>query len=125
MRRTIPIMRLSSLMLAIGMIYVARLASAHAVITESSPSLNATFTGHSVPVDLHFNSRIDKKRSRLAVINPDNTSQPLSFPLDGDANRITATVDGLAPNRYQIEWQVLGIDGHITRGLIPFTVKAP
>ena len=29
----------------------------------------------------------------------------------------------LAPGRYRLRWQVLALDGHITRGDIPFTIQ--
>jgi methionine-rich copper-binding protein CopC len=29
----------------------------------------------------------------------------------------------LSPGKYAIHWQVLAVDGHITRGQIPFEVK--
>jgi methionine-rich copper-binding protein CopC len=38
---------------------------------------------------------------------------------------LAALVSGLAPGQYRLRWQVLAIDGHLTRGDIPFTVKAP
>jgi len=31
----------------------------------------------------------------------------------------------LAPGAHVLRWQVLAIDGHITRGDVPFTVVAP
>jgi len=40
----------------------------------------------------------------------------------------TATEDGLrttvslVPGLYSLRWQVLAVDGHITRGDVPFTV---
>jgi homogentisate 1,2-dioxygenase len=37
---------------------------------------------------------------------------------------LIAKASGFAPGRYKIRWQVLAIDGHITRGDIPFTVQA-
>jgi methionine-rich copper-binding protein CopC len=30
----------------------------------------------------------------------------------------------LAPGAYTLHWQVLAVDGHITRGNVPFTVDA-
>jgi hypothetical protein len=32
---------------------------------------------------------------------------------------------GLIPGAYVVRWQVLAVDGHITRGDVPFTVTAP
>jgi methionine-rich copper-binding protein CopC len=37
---------------------------------------------------------------------------------------LTATVT-LTPGTYVLRWQVLAIDGHITRGDVPFTVTEP
>ena len=31
----------------------------------------------------------------------------------------------LAPGAWRLRWQVLALDGHITRGDIPFTLRAP
>jgi methionine-rich copper-binding protein CopC len=30
----------------------------------------------------------------------------------------------LKPGAYKLQWQVLAPDGHITRGVVPFSVKA-
>jgi methionine-rich copper-binding protein CopC len=38
---------------------------------------------------------------------------------------LAAQVLGHAPGKYRIRWQVLALDGHITRGDIPFIVTAP
>jgi methionine-rich copper-binding protein CopC len=38
---------------------------------------------------------------------------------------IGARAAGLPPGAYRLRWQVLAIDGHITRGDIPFRVVAP
>jgi methionine-rich copper-binding protein CopC len=29
----------------------------------------------------------------------------------------------LSPGAYSVRWQVLAVDGHITRGEVPFTVR--
>ena len=35
------------------------------------------------------------------------------------------TAAELQPGEYTVRWQVLAVDGHITRGDVPFTVTAP
>jgi methionine-rich copper-binding protein CopC len=35
---------------------------------------------------------------------------------------LTARIAGIQPGSYRLRWQVLALDGHITRGDIPFTV---
>jgi hypothetical protein len=100
-------------------------AAAHAIIMESNPAVNAVVVGPDVPLELRYNSRIDKGRSRLLLLSPDKSTRALVIPDQGAADRIASEARGLTPGAYQIEWQVLGVDGHITRGFIPFTVTAP
>ena len=38
---------------------------------------------------------------------------------------ILRTQAALKPGDYVVRWQVLAVDGHITRGDVPFTVKEP
>ena len=47
-------------------------------------------------------------------------------PIDpeGPPDLLTSTVT-LTPGVYVLRWQVLAIDGHITRGDVPFTVMEP
>jgi copper resistance protein C len=97
-------------------------AAAHAIIVASSPASGAVLAGGSVPVMLRFNSRIDRERSRLSLIGPDG--KPVALPLDSSASAdsLVTRLSGLKPGKYRLRWQVLAIDGHITRGDIPFVV---
>lgn len=101
---------------------LAASAAAHAVLLESSPSLNATISGPEVPIKLRFNVRIDATRSRLTLLHPDGTTTPLELAKDSPADTLSAHATGLAPGAYRLRWQALASDGHITRGEIPFTV---
>jgi copper resistance protein C len=96
-------------------------AAAHAIIVSSDPAVDA-LVRPSLPITLRFNSRIDRERSRLTLLRPDGSSQPLPLTPDEPPDTLAAKLDGLAPGRYRLRWQVLAIDGHITRGDIPFAV---
>lgn len=97
-------------------------AEAHAIIVAAEPALDAVVQRPSLPVRLRFNSRIDHERSRLTLIRPDGSSLPVPLAASGAPDTLAAEIDGLAPGRYRLRWQVLAIDGHITRGDIPFSV---
>ncbi len=96
-------------------------AAAHAILMESVPASNATAKGPDVAFDLRFNSRIDHKRSRLTLTLPDQSQRVLPIDADGPDDRLD-TKATLQPGTYSLRWQVLAIDGHITRGDVPFTV---
>jgi methionine-rich copper-binding protein CopC len=77
---------------------------------------------------VRFNSRVDHTRSRLVLIGPGGGQHPL-MPAPGAEP--TALVGSLPagppppPGAWRLRWQVLAIDGHITRGDIPFTLRGP
>lgn len=97
--------------------------SAHAILQRASPAKNSVQSGPDVPVELKFNSRIDAGRSRISCATPDDKIIPINIQTSGTTDVISSTLKGLKPGSYRLRWQVLSIDGHITRGEIPFKVK--
>jgi len=111
-------------MVALVMLLTVGFAEGHAVLKSSSPAANATVTGPDVPIALKFNVRIDAGRSKVQLLRPDSTQTDLAIDKQTEPDTLTSKATGLAPGAYKIQWQVLAPDGHITRGEIPFTVKA-
>jgi methionine-rich copper-binding protein CopC len=107
--------------LFLGLVSASLPAAAHAILMDSVPAVNATAKGPDIAIDLRFNSRIDHKRSRLTLTLPDQSQQVLPIDIDGPDDRLD-TKASLPPGIYTLRWQVLAIDGHITRGDVPFTV---
>ncbi len=101
-----------------------RLASAHAILEASEPADGARVPAGPVALKLRYNSRIDRTRSALTLTRPDQTKTPLPIDRKGAPDVLTSTVT-LAPGAYVVHWQVLAIDGHITRGDVAFTVTGP
>jgi copper resistance protein C len=97
-------------------------AWAHAIIVSSSPAAGATVAGNAVSIRLRFNSRIDHARSRLTLFAPDGAPQALTPTTDSPADELDAEANLLSTGAWRLRWQVLSVDGHITRGDIPFTV---
>jgi hypothetical protein len=101
-------------------------AAAHAIVVASEPGAGATLAALPGQVTIRFNSRLDHARSRLVLIGADNAQTPLAIAEDGDPVVLAAPLPaGLAAGEWRLRWQVLAIDGHITRGDIPFTLQAP
>jgi methionine-rich copper-binding protein CopC len=99
-------------------------AQAHAVLVASEPVAGGTVAAGQVSVRLRYNSRIDSYRSRISVTRPDGTSVVLPIA-PSSAEGELETVVRLAPGGHVLHWQVLAVDGHITRGDVPFTVGGP
>jgi copper resistance protein C len=100
------------------------LAQAHAILEESTPPAGSSIKPGPLDLHLRYNSRIDRTRSRLTLIRSDRTKDTIAINPDGPPDIINAHLD-LAPGDYVIRWQVLAVDGHITRGDVPVTVMAP
>jgi methionine-rich copper-binding protein CopC len=96
-------------------------AEAHAILLESSPTVNATVSGPKIQFALRYNSRIDHQRSRLTLTLPDQSTKVLPIDPASPEDAIDTTAE-LAPGTYSLRWLVLAVDGHMSRGDVPFTV---
>jgi methionine-rich copper-binding protein CopC len=100
------------------------LAQAHAILEESTPPAGASVKAGPVDLRFRYNSRIDQGRSRLTLIRPDHSHNTLAIAPGGPPDIISSHLE-LTPGVYIVRWQVLAVDGHITRGDVPLTVTAP
>jgi len=106
----------------LGLVFAPACATAHAILMASIPPAGASVSAGKVDLSFRYNSRIDRARSRLTLTNPDHSQSVLKIMPDGPPDLLQASVELNAPGAYVVRWQVLAIDGHITRGDVPFTV---
>jgi hypothetical protein len=100
-------------------------AAAHALVVTSTPAANAAVAGPQLDLLIQFSDRIDKQRSKLSLTGAGGQSFAIQ-PLDVESvDTLAGHAADLPAGSYHLLWQVLAIDGHITRGEIPFTVTAP
>lgn len=99
-------------------------ACAHAVLTGSSPTSGGVIAAGEQTITLHYNSRVDHGRSMLLLTRPDGGKTRLPIRRSGPQDELDTSADLKAPGAYTLRWQVLAVDGHITRGDVPFTVNA-
>jgi methionine-rich copper-binding protein CopC len=118
-------MRRRAVLVAALTLVGARAAQAHAILLESTPAIGGTLPTGAIKFTFRYNSRIDHRRSRLLITGPDKVQSILPIMDEGTDDLVIAAAK-LAPGAYTIRWQVLAVDGHITRGDVPFTVgEAP
>jgi copper resistance protein C len=92
-------------------------AAAHSLLLESFPAADATLTTPPPRLTLRFNNRIEKRLSRIAILDEQGTPHALAIAVaDGGADRLTASVPPLPPGTYRVEWHVLSTDGHVVSG---------
>ena len=103
--------------------FLPRIALAHAILMTSEPPVSGTVPPGATTLQLQYNSRIDQGRSRVSLSQPNGQDERLTLlpSQQPDVLRADAT---LTPGDYVLHWFVLATDGHITRGDVPFSVKA-
>ena len=109
--------------LTTAMLLAATPAFAHAILVDSTPAPNAHVQAGPLAITLRYNSRIDARRSKVTLTAPDGAVSRLhSAP--GAAPQLLQTSADVTAGAYTLHWQVLAVDGHITRGSVPFMVDA-
>ncbi len=109
---------------------LAGTARAHAIIRTSTPTPGARIGTGPLAIRLVFNSRLDHARSQLAVaparLGGGGTADEVRIPIAAESppTELLGQTAPLTPGPWRIRWQVLALDGHITRGDIAFTVAA-
>ncbi len=106
----------------LGVLLTPAAAMAHAILEQSQPTAGDSVLAGKVTLSFSYNSRVDRARSRLTLTRPDKTQTVLRISQAGPPNVIVSSAELTAPGPYVVRWQVLAIDGHITRGDVPFTV---
>ena len=96
---------------------------AHAVILASQPAANAIVPMGECAIRLQFNSRIDAARSRLTLVAPAGTQASLAAVAGDAPGVLVARAHIQSAGRWTLRWQVLSLDGHVTRGEVPFRVQ--
>jgi methionine-rich copper-binding protein CopC len=97
-------------------------AIAHAIVVASTPGPRETIAVSETRIEVRFNSRIDRARSRLVLMRPDGSQEALTITQGGVGESLDSEAKGLEKGSHRLLWQALSVDGHVTHGEIPFDV---
>jgi methionine-rich copper-binding protein CopC len=109
--------------MAVALGVVCGSAGAHAVIVAARPAMNSMVGPGELEVRLEFNTRIDGQRSRLSLQRPDGAEATVVLVPTAPPNVLAGRVQATMTGRWKLNWQVLSVDGHITRGEVSFSVR--
>ena len=85
---------------------------AHAHLTHQYPAANAQVTAAPQAITLNFSEGVETGFSGAKITGPKDQKQ-LIVPL----------ADTLKPGTYTVDWHVVSVDGHKTKGHYTFSVK--
>jgi copper resistance protein C len=109
--------------LAAVVLVFASFAYGHAILLTAKPAMGESVSGPDIEVSLRFNSRVDAKRSKITLVGAGSEPRTLKIDDQSPADYLNSQVRGLTSGSYVLQWQVLAVDGHISRGEVPFRVQ--
>jgi methionine-rich copper-binding protein CopC len=117
-----PCTEMRTLTIAVLFALASTMACAHAIVVSATPAVNARVAAGPLDILLRFNASIDADRSRIAVVDPNGIERALALSRNDSPGVLRAHADVPIAGQWKVRWVVLSIDGHITRGEIPFVV---
>jgi len=91
---------------------------------DASSAIARIFAAPPARIYLRFNSKLEKRLSTVTVTAADGRPVALDLKTDGSQkpDRIELPLGPIRPGAYLIRYKVLAADGHITEGILRFTV---
>lgn len=97
-------------------------AAAHSLLVAATPAAAARLSSAPTELVLRFNSRIEKRLSRLRLLDERGEARALTPSADGAPDELRAPLPPLAAGTWRVQWQVLSVDGHLVSGGYAFEV---
>jgi methionine-rich copper-binding protein CopC len=103
-------------------LWAAAPAAAHSLLLSAAPASQAVLTASPPYVVLRFNNRIEKRLSRVRLVDARGTvvTAPTARADAETADSLVVAVPPLAPGAWRLEWQVFSTDGHVVSGTYEF-----
>ena len=111
-----------SLFLGAMLAALPRIALCHAFVVESTPTEGAVLKTPPGQVMLRFNARIETPVTHVTLTGGHSSKRSMEISSESSTDRIIIDLPELAPDTYTLDYRVLASDGHVTEGVLHFTV---
>ncbi|MBC2619743.1 MULTISPECIES: CopC domain-containing protein YobA [Citrobacter] len=101
-------------------------ALAHAHLTKQSPAANAEVTASPQALTLNFSEGVEPAFSGATLTGPQKESIKTGKAARSDQDKtqlIIPLAQTLKAGKYTVDWHVVSVDGHKTKGQYTFSVK--
>ncbi|EFO0999031.1 CopC domain-containing protein YobA [Escherichia albertii] len=115
-----------SLAFLVASLTITPSAWAHAHLTHQYPAANAEVTAALQAISLNFSEGIESGFSGAKITGSQNESintRPAKRNEQDKNQLIIPLADPLKPGTYTVNWHVVSVDGHKTKGQYTFSVK--
>lgn len=118
--------RLFATLFALFVGFSSQQVLAHAHLKVQTPAADATVSPAPQALTLSFSEGIEPGFSKVKLTGPDNQvvkTGKLQLDAKDNAKATIALTQPLAVGKYLVDWHVVSVDGHKTKGQYSFTVK--
>lgn len=118
--------RVALAMIVTGALTFSQFAAAHAHLKSSVPAAKADVTQSTQSLTLTFTEEVEPAFSGVEIFDADQkkvASEKAKLDVKQHDRLIVDLAQPLAAGSYQVNWHVLSIDGHKTKGSYRFSVK--
>ncbi|MEF3102450.1 CopC domain-containing protein YobA [Raoultella terrigena] len=101
-------------------------AFAHAHLQQQTPAADSTVNASPQALTLSFSEGIETRFSGVTLSGPQQNAVAtgkLALSDDNKAQLVVPLAQPLTPGDYTVDWHVVSVDGHKTKGQYHFTVK--
>lgn len=89
---------------------------------ERHPKTSRLMSGRAVSFALTFDHIVSHSGSQLTLITPAGDTRRIPIRLVAQPNTLNASIGGLEPGNYQLQWEAQAADGTRLHGSLPFNV---
>lgn len=115
--------RLASFLVAIVLLLVPQAIFAHSKLVKANPAPDSTIVEEVKELRLEFNTKIEQGS---IVTLKDETNKEIPVQVQVKEKELVATTSAVLPNgKIQVNWTIIGADGHKIEGDYQFTVNRP
>jgi methionine-rich copper-binding protein CopC len=90
--------------------------------TEHRPTASRLMSGRAVAFALTFDQSVSHSGSQLTLVTPTGGTRRIPIRLVAQPNTLYASIAGLEPGDYRLQWAAQAADGTLLRGSLPFSV---
>lgn len=113
-------------LIALAGILATPAALAHAHLTQQSPAANAQVTASPQALTLNFSEGVESAFSGATLTGPQKEQIKTGKAKRNEQDKtqlIIPLVQSLETGKYTVDWHVVSVDGHKTKGQYSFSVK--
>lgn len=113
-------------LIALAGILATPAALAHAHLTQQSPAANAQVTASPQALTLNFSEGVESAFSGATLTGPQKEQIKTGKATRNEQDKtqlIIPLVQSLETGKYTVDWHVVSVDGHKTKGQYSFSVK--